>query len=264
MDDLAPGSDAPVAPSAPAAPSPRKPKGRRSAKRFLLTGLATLLPTLLTLYIIYVCYVFVHTNLGRWIALPLAHLLGQWDPAAERITNPYTVVAGDVLAVVIVVAIAFLVGAMAASFLGRRIVRAGEHLLGKVPVVKTIYPYVKQLTDFFFSSSRARFHSTVLIPFPCPGVYSLAFVTGSGMRTVNQATGEEMVQVFVPFAPAPITGYAVFVPRRDIIELALTVEEALRFLVTAGVLVPNREVVAPPPGEAGAQLPGPDDEDVDE
>lgn len=221
-----------------------KPGRRRRMRRFLFTGLATLLPTLLTTYIIYVCYQFVHTNLGYWLATILAKLLGQWDPTTQSITNSFTVFAGDIMAVLVVLGIAISLGALAASFVGRRVMRAGEGLLTKMPFVKVIYPYVKQVTDFFLSDKRSRFRTVVAVPYPRRGVYSIGFVTGLGMRSINDRTRQEMIHVFIPSSPTPITGYVVFVPRSEVIELSMTVDQALRFAVSGGVIVPPHQLVS--------------------
>jgi len=215
----------------------------RKATRFLLAGLATLLPTVLTGYIVFVCYRFVHANLGNWIAVPLGKALGQWDPARQVVTNPYTVAAGDILAVMIVLGVAIFVGAMAASFIGRRVIRGAEHLLLKVPFIKVIYPYVKQVTDFVLSEKKVAFRTVVAVPYPRKGLYSLGFVTGQGWRSIREATGQDMVQVFIPSSPTPVTGYVAFVRRDEIIELPITVDQALRFSISAGVIVPPKEIV---------------------
>ncbi len=219
--------------SEPAAPTPTP--GRR-VTRFLLTGVAVLLPLFLTGYVVYFLCRFVDDLLGRWLGEQLAAAAG-----VER-TNALTRVAGDVLAVVGAVVLAGLAGVLVGSIFGRRLVDALQHLLLKVPIIRGIYPSVKQITDFFFGEKRPRFHSVVAIPFPSQGLFSIGFVTGQGMRTLNAARGEELVQVFVPFSPAPVTGYVIFVPRRDLIELPITVEEAFRLLVSGGVIIPPKEM----------------------
>lgn len=212
-------------------------KPRRRVRRFLITGLATLLPTVLTGYIVYLCYRFVHNSLGAWIGALLANVLNETEE------NAATWAAGDILAVVIVFALAYIVGAVATGFVGRRIVRAGESFLAKVPFVKLIYPYVKQVTDFILSDKSSRFRAVVAVPYPRRGVYSIGFVTGLGMRAINERTKKEMIHVFIPSSPTPITGYVVFVPREDVIELPITVDQAIRFAISGGVIVPPQQLV---------------------
>ncbi|HUT32096.1 MAG TPA: DUF502 domain-containing protein [Planctomycetota bacterium] len=218
-------------PQAPAA------KPRRRIARLLLTGVAVLLPLFLTGYVVVILCRFVDDMLGRWLGRQLAALLGV--PA----TNVAARAVGAILAVVGAVVVAGLVGALVASFVGRRLLAALQRLLLNVPLVRFIYPSVKQITDFFFGEKRPAFHSVVAVPYPLKGSYVIGFVTGQGVRSLNAATGGELVQVLIPCAPAPISGYVVFVPRRDVIELPITVEEALRFYVSCGVIVPPNETV---------------------
>jgi len=224
-------------------PQPPAAKPRRRITRFLLTGVAVLLPLFLTGYLVAVLCGFVDDMLGRWLGRQFAALLG--IPA----TNTAARAVGAILAVVGAVVVAGLVGALVASFVGRRLLAALQRLLLNVPFVKFIYPSVKQMTDFFFGPKKPAFHSVVAVPYPLKGSYVIGFVTGQGLRSLNAAAGAELVQVLIPCAPAPVSGYVVFVPRRDVIELPITVEEALRFYVSGGVIVPPGEMVqaAPPP-----------------
>jgi uncharacterized membrane protein len=218
-----------------------RPK-KRKVTRFLLAGFATLLPVVLTGYIIFALYRFVDTNLGRWLALALANALKPVWPAVTW-TTPAIRAAGDILAVVIVLGAAFLVGALAGSFIGRSIIRRGEQLLLKVPFIKIVYPYIKQVTDFVLSEKKAAFSRVVAVPYPREGLYSLGFVTGDGWRTIREKTGQDMVQVFIPSSPTPVTGYVAFVRRDELIELPITVDQALRFSISGGVIVPPKEVI---------------------
>jgi uncharacterized membrane protein len=219
------------------------PPRKRRITRFLLTGLATLLPVVLTGYIIVAVYRFVDKNLGQWLARAIEASL---KPFVADIawTHPVVRGAGNVVAVGVVLLASISVGALAGSLIGRRIIRVGEHLFLKVPFIRVIYPYVKQVTDFVLSEKKITFRKVVAVPYPRKEVYSLGFVTGHGWRSINEASGEEMVQVFIPSSPTPVTGYVVFVPRGEVIELPITVDEALRFSISAGVIVPPKELVA--------------------
>lgn len=218
-------------------PAPQTPVGRhKKITKFLLTGVAVLLPVFLTGYVVVILCRFVDDVLGRWLGQELALVLGIDPNAATR-------AAGAILAVVGAVALAGLVGALVGSFFGQRLLDGLQHLLLRVPLIRSIYPSVKQITDFFFGANKPKFHSVVAIPFPSQGLYSIAFVTGSGMRSLNAARAEELVQVFVPFSPAPVTGYVIFVPKHQLIELPLTVEEALQILVSGGVIIPPAEAI---------------------
>ncbi|MFW6163541.1 MAG: DUF502 domain-containing protein, partial [Planctomycetota bacterium] len=130
------------------------------------------------------------------------------------------------------------------SFIGRRIIRVTERFLLKVPFIKVIYPYVKQVTDFILSEKQVTFRKVVAVPYPRDGMYSMGFVTGHGWRTIRDFTGTDYVQVFIPSSPTPVTGYVIFVKPEEMIDLHITVDEALRFSVSGGVIVPPRELLA--------------------
>jgi len=231
------------------------PPRKRKVTRFLLTGLATLLPAVLTGYIVVAIYHFVERNLGQWLAERLAWIIGyvRTDPSGRTVADlrPWIIAAGNVLAVVIVLGAAIVVGALAGSFIGRRVIRAGELFILRIPFIRVVYPYVKQVTDFVFSEKKVTFRKVVAVPYPRKEVYAIGFVTGQGWRTINERTGQDMVQVFIPSSPTPVTGYVAFVPREDVIELPITVDEALRFSISGGVIVPPQQLL-PPPGAPGA------------
>jgi len=213
-------------------------KPRRRFTRFLLTGLATLLPVFLTGYIVLVLYRFVDQNVGRWLAWMLARILGLPGPE-----DPAVRAAGDILAVVIVLGLAVSAGALAASFIGRRIIRAADRLMVRLPIIKVIYPYIKQVTDFILTDKSVKFHRVVAVEYPRKGLYSLGFVTGRGFRSINRAAGQDMVQIFIPSSPTPVTGYVIFVRRDELVTLPVTIEQAFRFSVSGGVIVPPQELV---------------------
>jgi len=216
---------------------------KRTLKRFVLTGMATLLPTVLTGYILFIFVRFIHDSLGYWIGSLLATALNQVGPDGEVGSN--FAVAGTILAVGLVFVLSVIAGVIALSFIGRRVIRMGEHLLLKVPLVRVIYPYVKQVTDFLLTEKSLRFHTVVAVEYPRRGIYSIGFVTGQGIRTLKDELGEEMIHLFIHSSPTPITGYVIFVKRSEAIELPITVDQALRFAISGGVIVPPHELVHP-------------------
>jgi len=132
------------------------------------------------------------------------------------------------------------------GFLGRRVVALFERLLERVPLIGAVYPYVKQITEFFFGEEKkVEFERVVAVPYPRDGVYSLGFLTGNCIKSLNEARGHELISVFIPSSPMPVTGYTMFVPATDIILMNLSVDEALRTIVSGGVLVPPHEQVLP-------------------
>ncbi len=135
------------------------------------------------------------------------------------------------------------VGYLASGFLGRSAIATFDRLLVRVPVVRAVYPHAKQLVSFFLSEKRPEFESVVAIPYPSEGLWSLAFMTSTGLSTLHEALEGEYVAVYIPSSPLPMTGYTIFVEASRLIPIPITVEEAFRTVVSAGVLIPPSETV---------------------
>ncbi|MHC4661854.1 MAG: DUF502 domain-containing protein [Planctomycetota bacterium] len=245
--------------------------------RLFLKGLATLLPTILTVYIIFLAWGFVRD----YAALPFNRLIGysfaeyEWgrriliddykfneelfkkvrpEPEAEpkdefnyeikmkkefdEAIKKNIVIPGILIAIIGI----FFIGVFAASFIGRTLWRIIERLITKIPVFRTIYPYAKQVTEFVFGESQVDFSSVVAIEYPRKGIWQLGFVTGDGLMSLKEHTGKRMLNVFVPSAPTPVTGYVVFVPAEDVLALDITMEEVLPLIISGGVVVPEGEL----------------------
>jgi len=149
---------------------------------------------------------------------------------------------GVAVSILVVVWLGWLVG----GFLGRKFMQRVDRALHLIPIVKSVYPYSKQLVDFFFADNELEFDTVVAVPYPSPGLWALAFVTSSSMRTLRDFTGETMITCFVPSSPMPMTGYTVFIAADKVVQLDLTVDEALRVTMTGGVLIPPKERVGGP------------------
>jgi len=154
----------------------------------------------------------------------------------------------QLLGFVIGILLVYFVGFFLASFIGRNSWRAVEGLLHRVPVIKAIYPHVKQVTDFLLSERNVEFSGVVAVQYPRKGIWSLALSTGRPLKKVKEKTGQDLVTVFVPSSPTPFTGYVIQVPREDVIELDMTIDEGLRFTISGGVIKPDA-VLPPLPGE---------------
>lgn len=152
----------------------------------------------------------------------------------RRIVHPLV---GVVISLLLVLWLGWLVG----GFLGRRIVQRLDRAMHVIPIVKSVYPYSKQLVEFFFAESKIEFDRVVCVPYPSRGLWSIGFVTSTGLRTLFEETGERRVSVFVPSSPMPMTGYTIFVPEEALVPLPLSVDEALRIVMTGGVLLPTSE-----------------------
>lgn len=222
-------------------------------KRFFLYGLAAVLPTLLTLAIIVYVFTFLDNTLAtpvsegaRWVLLKTVFRGGG---APETIADPqlwskYFRWVGFVLSLVAI----YIFGRFVASLVGRSIWKMVERAFFRLPVVKQIYPYVKQVTDFLFGDKKMEFSRVVVVEYPRKGIWSLGLVTGAGMRSISRALGEELLTVFIPSSPTPLTGYIITVRRDEVIDMPLSIDDAIRFLISGGVIMPNGQL----PSEAEA------------
>ena len=158
----------------------------------------------------------------------------QWD----RIWFPM-----DLIGLFIAIVLIYILGRFVGSYIGSRLYRRGEDVLQRTPVVKQVYPYVKQVTDFLVGTEQEKrqFKRVVAVQYPRKGLWSLGLVTGDAMRTIQNTVEGGMLTVFVPSSPTPFTGYVITVQADETIDLNLTIEQALKFTVSGGVLRPSFE-----------------------
>jgi uncharacterized membrane protein len=176
----------------------------------------------------------------------------------ERLRRDVTARVPPVIGVVVSILLVISLGSVAGGFIGTRVLGSAERALHVIPVVRSVYPYTKQLVDFFLAERKLEFETVVAIQYPRPGVWSVAFVTSSGLRTLREATRRNLISVFVPSSPMPMTGYTIFVPADEVVPLPFSVDEALRVVVSGGVLIPPHEKMDISAEEAltRAQVPG--------
>ncbi|HEU4617526.1 MAG TPA: DUF502 domain-containing protein [Gammaproteobacteria bacterium] len=165
-----------------------------------------------------------------------------WLPAAYRpdqligheIPGLSSILAGILAFVVLLVT-----GILAANFIGRQLVSWYESLLARIPFVRSVYGAVKNFTEVVFSDTDSSFKRVLLVEWPREGIYSIAFQTSENAREVQAKAGETIVTVFVPTTPNPTSGFIVFLPRSQVTELEMSVEDALKMIVSLGVVVPK-------------------------
>lgn len=230
-------------------------------RKFFFRGLMALLPTILTIFILYVVIGLLYRNVG----IPLGDFL-KWGVLSAAGKSEEELARGWILkwffnqgapliGFVVGILLTFVAGFFMATFIGRSFVGLFDRIFARLPLVRVIYPYAKQFTTFFFSADKKMdFTHAVAVPFPTMGMYSIGFITGEGMKSLNDAVGRRLQCVYVPTAPTPLSGFVVYVAREDIVPLPITVEEAMRIVITAGVIHPAHQAVAPP-GESQAALP---------
>jgi len=164
------------------------------------------------------------------------------------------------LGAVLTLAILLATGAIAANFFGKRLLAVWESLVGRIPIVRSIYGGVKQISDTLFSPDGKAFRRAVLVRYPHPGAWTVALVTGTPEHEVTDHLGHDQVAVFVPTTPNITAGFFLIVPRSDTFELQMSVDQALKYIISMGVAEPPRPGARPesiPSGTDPNPLPPP-------
>lgn len=193
-------------------------------RRYLMAGLLVWVPLGVTLLIVaFLVDLMDQTLLLLPAAVQPENLLGFRIPGL-----------GLVLTAVVVLA----TGVIVTNLFGMQLFNIGERMLQRIPLVRSIYASVKQVTESMFSSGKS-FRKVVLVEYPRKGMWSLAFQTGSGAEEVRSKTGHEIANIFIPTTPNPTSGFFLMVPREEVIELEMSVDEGLKMLLSVGVVVPE-------------------------
>jgi len=143
------------------------------------------------------------------------------------------------LGIVISAMIIFITGFILTNIAGRRLIRFWESFLDRIPLVRSIYSSVKQVTQTVLSSDSNTFNEVLLIEYPKKGIWTLCFKTSDSPKTFNEATGKELITVFVPTTPNPTSGFILFIPKDEIKKMDLDVEDALKLVMSLGVITPE-------------------------
>jgi uncharacterized membrane protein len=207
-------------------------------KRVFVTGLILLLPTLITVFLLLLAFRFLNNNIAQPLGgfvLSILHLI-----TGLSILKESSVVLKPLIGFPVALIIIMLVGYFAATILGRRLFSATEKFLfSKFPIVSFIYPYAKQFVNTFLNKEKkTEFKAVVAVQYPRLGIYCIGFLTSEGIREVKNNVQKELVAVFIPSSPTPFTGYTLMFPREETIPLKMTIDEAIRFVVSGGILTP--------------------------
>lgn len=201
-------------------------------RNYFLTGLVVVGPLTITLYMAWYFINIVDT----WV-----------KPYIPRIYNPETYVPFAIPGVGLVFALVILtvIGALAANLLGRSLISAGEHMLGRMPIVRNVYQGLKQIFESVLASSAAssqNFHKVGLMEFPSKGIWSIVFVTGEAAREIAaEIPGQQLVSVFMPTGMLPPSGFVCFVPRSSVMPTKMSVEDAAKIIISAGMVNPETQ-----------------------
>lgn len=193
-------------------------------RKWLIAGLLVIVPLVITLGVLN----WVIGTLDQTLAI----LPEAWQP--DRLLGMHIPGFGVILTLLILL----LVGGIASNFIGRKLVGWGDALVRRIPVVRSIYSSVKQVSDTVFSDSGNAFRTAVMVQWPREGVWTVAFVTGQPSGEVAALLRDEYVSVFVPTTPNPTGGYFVLVRKSECIELEMSVDAALKYIVSMGVVAP--------------------------
>jgi uncharacterized membrane protein len=202
-------------------------------RRYLIAGLLVWVPLGITLWVLH----FLLTSLDQiLLVLPES-------------AQPRALLGFDIpgLGVVVAFLILFATGVIAANFFGLRLIRAWEAVLGRIPFVKSIYSSVKQVSDTLLSDKGQAFRKALLVEFPRPGSWTIAFQTGVPAAGVAPWLPGDHISVYVPTTPNPTGGYFLMLPRAQVRELDMTVDEALKYIISMGVVAPRQRA----PGARG-------------
>ena len=219
----------------------------RHFKSYFLRGLAVLLPTILTIWIFIWGYNFIQNNISIWINRGIVQLVMLFEGDDQQVTKEalyqfWVTGSGSIAGFVLAVVAVCIVGAMLANVAGKTLWHVIERFILRAPFIKDVYPYIKQITDFLLTEHRFSFSRVVAFEYPRKGSWALGFVTGNGLNKISEKTGKEMVTIFLPTSPTPFTGFVMMVPRADTIDVQISIEEALRFTISGGVITPGTNI----------------------
>jgi len=200
-------------------------------RNYFITGIIVVAPITLTIYL---------------ISLVVSLIDEKIVPLIPSHYNPETYLPFAIpgIGVLIMVVVLTLIGWLTTGLVGRTIVRVGENLLDRMPVVRTIYSALKQIFETVFTQNSRAFRDVVLISYPRQGCWAIGFATGTTKGEVQDAIQDEVVNVFLPTTPNPTSGYLLFLPKKDVIFLDMTVEQGIKLVISGGVVTPEMSKAA--------------------
>jgi len=197
---------------------------RTSLKNYFLTGLLVILPISITVYVI-------------WILIRGMDAILKYIPA-KYLPETYLQIHIPGLGLILVVILVFVVGLLTRNIIGRKIVRLGENIVDRIPLVRVLYTGVKQLLEPLFLQKTNAFKRVALIEYPRRGVHVIGFVTGESKGEVQNKTSKNMMNVFVPTTPNPTSGFYILIPEDEVVSLNMSVEDAFKLIISGGIVSP--------------------------
>jgi uncharacterized membrane protein len=250
-----------ISPPSPETPEAREARHRRRfwqrLRAYFFAGLLVTAPVAITFWLAWLVLSFIDSRVTPLIPV-------DYNP------NTYLPFVFPGLGLVILIVAMTIVGALTTMLLGRTIVSMGERVLGRMPVIRSIYSATKQIIETVLASQSDAFRQVVLFEYPRHGCWALGFVTGTTRGEVQNVTSDDVVNVFLPTTPNPTSGYLLFLPRHDLIALDMSVEDGIKMIISGGIVTPpdrrpaeqqRIKRVGPADGDVptighGAKLPG--------
>ena len=185
--------------------------------------------------------VWIPLGLTIFVIKLLIDLLGQTYVLIPPALRPENLIGFEIpgIGVVVAIIVVLLTGLITANYFGKRIVESWDSFLDRIPLVRSIYSPLKKFSELVLSDQTQSFSKVLLIEYPRKGIYSLCFQTSKELGEVQNQSGEEMVCVYIPTTPNPTSGYIVLVPQNEVQELKMSVEDALKMIISLGVVVPD-------------------------
>jgi len=189
--------------------------------------------------------VWIPLGLTIFVIKLLIDLLGQTYLLIPSALRPENLIGTEIpgIGVIVAIIVVLLTGLITANYFGNRIVKAWDAFLDRIPLIRSIYSPLKKFSELVLSDQTQSFSKVLLIEYPRKGIYSLCFQTSKELGEVQNQSGEEMVCVYIPTTPNPTSGYIVLVPQNEVKELKMSVEDALKMIISLGVVVPDPNAV---------------------
>ena len=194
-------------------------------RRYFLAGILVTSPILITVYVTWLIVTFVDTQVAGMLpeSLDFTKKLPHQIPGLGLIIS--------------IIAITF-IGAITPGFIGRTLLKSGERVLNKMPVVRSIYGAIKQIMETVMSTNSDSFREVVLVEYPRKGIWVIGFVTGETKGEVQSLTKDKVINIFVPTTPNPTSGFLLFIPQKDLVYMGMKVEDAVKMVISGGIVTP--------------------------
>jgi uncharacterized membrane protein len=195
-------------------------------RTYFLAGILVTSPILITTYVTWLIVTFIDTQVAGMLpeSLDFTKKLPHQIPGLGLIIS--------------IIAITF-IGAITPGFIGRTLLKAGERILNKMPVVRSVYGAIKQIMETVMSTSSDSFREVVLVEYPRKGIWVIGFVTGETKGEVQSLTKDKVINVFVPTTPNPTSGFLLFIPQKDLVYMGMKIEDAVKMVISGGIVTPK-------------------------